>query len=50
MERTACCEDLTHTYTHRTRYHANAPGDLPVLTRFFPAEAVRHLTPKAKFL
>lgn len=33
-----------------TRYDANSPGDLPVLTRFFPAEAVRHLTPKAKFL
>lgn len=33
-----------------TRYDANSPGDLPVLTRYFPAEAVRHLTPKAKFL
>lgn len=35
---------------HSTRYDANSPGDLPVLTRYFPAEAVRHLTPKAKFL
>ncbi|TFJ79948.1 hypothetical protein NSK_008506 [Nannochloropsis salina CCMP1776] len=34
----------------RTAYDANSPEDLPVLTRYFPASAVKEMTGPAKFL
>lgn len=34
----------------KTVYDAHHPNDLPVLTRFFPAESVRDITPDAQFL